>query len=127
MRRAFPLALVALLLGLPACDLFGGDDDTPTEPELRARVVLIGEVNVQSNDQGKAEFLGQVRNVGSATARNVKVSVSVFDGDGDLIDVASTLTVPSTLEPQQEGDFKVVSSTDRDKVSDFRVTIEWED
>ena len=63
---------------------------------------------------------------GTATARNVRVSVSLFNGSGGLVDVASTTAVPQDLEPQQTGDFKITTTTAPDGYASQTFTVEWD-
>lgn len=127
MYRVTLLCLLLLVaLPLTACDLFNGDDDTATEPVLAARVIVMEGVNIQANAQGNAEFLGQVLSNGTATARNVKVSVSLFNSSGALIDVATANVVPSDLAPQQTGDFKITTSTPVGGYANYSFTPEWD-
>jgi len=113
-------------LALSGCDLFNSDDnETPTSP-LLANVVLVGSASVQASATGLAEYLGQVANIGSVTARNIRVSVNIFDGANNLIDVASSTAVPADLAPQETGTFKVTSTTPLAQAITFQVVIEWD-
>jgi|TARA_B100002003_G_C13834569_1_gene410004 hypothetical protein len=111
---------------LSGCDLFNSNDnETPTSP-LLANVVQVGSTNVQANAAGFAEYLGQVVNTGSVTARNVRVSVNIFDDANNLIDVASSIAVPADLAPQQTATFKVTSSTALAQAITFQIVIEFD-
>lgn len=124
-NRLFIVVLLATL-GLSGCDWFSSDDEeTPTSP-LLANVVLLGSATSQANADGLAEYLGQLVNTGSVTARNVRVSVNIFDDDANLIDVASATAVPADLAVQQTGTFKVTSATPLNQASAFEVVIEWD-
>jgi len=126
MRRALILCFLLLLVApLTACDLFN-DDESPTEPILSARVIVLDGTSRVTNDEGHVEFLGRVLSNGTATARNVRVSVSLFDAVGGLVDVVSTSSVPQDLEPQQSGDFKLVTTTAPDGYSSQTFTVEWD-
>ena len=127
MRRAQILCLLLLLLVAPltACDLFN-NDDTPTDPPLSARVIILDGTTMDVDDQGHAEFLGRVLSNGTATARNVRVSVSLFNSSGGLVDVSSADSVPQDLEPQQSGDFKIVTTTAPDGFASQTFTVEWD-
>jgi len=126
MRRAQVLCLLLLLVApLSACDLFN-NDDTPTDPPLSARVIILDGTTMDVDDQGHAEFLGRVLSNGTATARNVRVSVSLFDSSGGLVDVSSADSVPQDLEPQQSGDFKIVTTTAPDGFASQTFTVEWD-
>jgi len=113
-------------IALSGCDLFDSDDDeTPTSP-LLANVILSGQATAQANGDGLATYLGSVVNVGSVTARNVRVSVNVFDGGNNLIDVASTIAVPSALAPQETGTFLITTATPAGSAVSFQIVIEWD-
>jgi hypothetical protein len=81
---------------------------------------------VQASSQGLAEYLGQVANSGSVTARNVRVSVNIFNSSNALIDVASSIAVPANLSPNQTGTFKITSSTPTGQAITFQIVIEWD-
>ena len=124
-RNRFLIVVLLAMFALSGCDLFGSDDaETPTSP-LLANVVVLGTVNVQANAAGLAEYLGQVVNIGSVTARNVRVSVNIRDASNNLIDVASSIAVPADLAPQETGTFKVTSSTPLAQAITFQVVIEF--
>jgi hypothetical protein len=126
MRRALILCFLLLLVApLTACDLFN-NDETPTEPILSARVIVLDGTSRITNNDGHVEFLGRVLSNGTTTARNVRVSVSLFDDSGGLVDVVSTSSVPENLEPQQTGDFKLVTTTAPDAYSSQTFTVEWD-
>lgn len=127
-RSRNQLLIVVLLatFALSGCDLFNSDDnETPTSP-LLANVVLVGSASVQASAAGLAEYLGQVANIGSVTARNIRVSVNIFDGANNLIDVASSTAVPADLAQQETGTFKVTSTTPLAQAITFQVVIEWD-
>ena len=124
-QNRLSIVVVLATFALSGCDLFNSDDETPTSP-LLANVALIGTASVQASGAGFAEYLGQVANTGSVTARNVRVSVNVFDAGSNLIDVASSIAVPSNLAPQENGTFKVTSSTPLAQAITFQVVIEWD-
>jgi hypothetical protein len=126
MRRALILCFLLLLVApLTACDLFNNDEG-PTEPILSAHVDVVDGTSRITNDDGHVEFLGRVLSNGTATARNVRVSVSLFDDSGGLVDVVSTSSVPENLAPQQTGDFKLVTTTAPDAYSSRELTVEWD-
>ncbi len=119
------IVFVFAAVALSGCDLFNSDDEPPTSP-LLANVILVGSASVQASADGLAEYLGQVVNVGSVTARNVRVSANVFDAGNNLIDVASSISVPSDLAPDENGTFKVTSSTPMAQAITFQIVIEWD-
>lgn len=126
LRNRLLIVALLVLIASPGCGLFDSDDEeTPTSPPL-ANVVLVGSATAQANAQGVAEYLGQVANTGSVTARNVRVSVNVYDGSNNLIDVASSIAVPADLTAQQTGTFKVTSSTPLAQAITFQIVIEWD-
>ena len=121
--------IVALFtaFALPACDLFNSDDtpDSPTQP-LIANVILVGQATVQASAGGFAEYLGQVTNIGTAVARNTRISVNVFDANNTLIDVGSTTAVPADLGPNTLATFKVTTTTPLGQAITFQIVIEWD-
>ncbi len=125
-QNRFLIVFLFAALALAGCDLFDNDnDDTPTSP-LSANVVLIGQATVQTGINGVAEYLGQVTNTGSVTARNVVVSVNIFNANNGLIDVASTSSVPADLGPNETGTFKITTTTQMAAAITFQIVIEWD-
>ena len=124
-QNRFLIVFLFAALALAGCDLFNNDDKTPTSP-LSANVVLIGQASVQAGANGVAEYLGQVTNTGSVTARNVVVSVNIFNANNALIDVASSSAVPADLGPNQTGTFKITSTTPMAAAVTFQIVIEWD-
>ena len=124
-QNRFLIVFLFAALALAGCDLFNNDDETPTSP-LSANVVVIGQATVQAGANGVAEYLGQVTNTGSVTARNVVVSVNIFDANNALIDVASTSAVPADLGPNETGTFKITSTTPLAAAITFQIVIEWD-
>jgi len=124
-QNRFLILFLFAALALGGCDLFNNDDETPTSP-LSANVVLIGQATVQAGANGVAEYLGQVTNTGSVTARNVVVSVNIFNANNALIDVASTSAVPADLGPNETGTFKITSTTPMAGAVTFQIVIEWD-
>ena len=124
-QNRFLIVFLFAALALAGCDLFNNDDETPTSP-LSANVVLIGQASVQAGANGVAEYLGQVTNTGSVTARNVVVSVNIFNANNALIDVASSSAVPADLGPNQTGTFKITSTTPMAAAAPFQIVTEWD-
>ncbi len=124
-QNRFLILFLFAALALGGCDLFNNDDETPTSP-LSANVVLIGQATVQAGANGVAEYLGQVTNTGSVTARNVVVSVNIFNANNALIDVASTSAVPADLGPNETGTFKITSTKPMAGAVTFQIVIEWD-
>lgn len=125
-RHPTAVAVLLLALALPGCDFFDGDDDeSPSEP-LFANVVLLGSASTQANTDGLAEYLGQVVNNGNVIARDVRVSVNVFDDQSSLIDVATSTSVPADLPVNAVGTFKVTTSTPLQQAATFEIVIEWD-
>ena len=127
LKSRFPIVFLFAAFALPSCDLFNSDDnpDTPTQP-LVANVILVGQATVQASPGGFAEYLGQVTNAGTGTARNTRVSVNVFDGNNTLIDVGSATTVPADLSPSTLATFKVTTTTPLGQAITFQIVIEWD-
>ena len=124
-QNRFLIVFLFAALALAGCDLFNNDDETPTSP-LSANVVVIGQATVQAGANGVAEYLGQVTNTGSVTARNVVVSVNIFNANNALIDVASASAVPADLGPNETGTFKITSTTPMAAAITFQIVIEWD-
>ena len=64
------------------------------------------EVDPSEVDSGVA-LRGTVRNGGSAVATNISVVVLLYDGDGNLIERGSATPASTSLEPDQDSDFRI--------------------
>lgn len=99
---------------------------TDVRPTTAASVVLISGPTNQC-----IRFTGQVRNVGSATARNVTVNVVGMNDDGTVAGVGSALTVPSAVPAGGTAAFDVNTSLDSVFCRRFRsdllnISITWD-
>jgi len=102
------------------------EEVSPTSPPALANVVAVGQATVQASAAGFAEYLGQVLNTGTVTARNVRVSINVYDASGNLIDVGTTTAVPSDLGSQATATYKVTTTTALAQAITFQIVIEWD-
>jgi len=126
-KNRFLIVVLFALLALPGCDLFNNDEEvSPTSPPALANVVAVGQATVQASAAGFAEYLGQVLNTGTVTARNVRVSINVYDASGNLIDVGTTTAVPSDLGSQATATYKVTTTTALAQAITFQIVIEWD-
>lgn len=56
-------------------------------------------------------LVGEITNKGSQIATFVKVSAALYDRDGEIIDVVSTYTDPSTISPGRKAPFEIISTS----------------
>ncbi|MDX1484929.1 MAG: FxLYD domain-containing protein [Alphaproteobacteria bacterium] len=63
---------------------------------------------------GRQKVIGTVKNAGSGTVKQVKMTISYFDGTGELIDVGSTwLGNIAFLKPGESANFSAARGYDR--------------
>ncbi|MCZ6847412.1 MAG: FxLYD domain-containing protein [Alphaproteobacteria bacterium] len=64
--------------------------------------------------KGRQKMIGTLRNTGTRTVKQIKVTISYFDGEGRLIDVATSwLSNVAFLKPGEEANFSANRSFDR--------------
>lgn len=62
----------------------------------------------QYEDQvGLYHVEGRVSNVGPTAVDHVRVALTIYDGDGDVVNADATTTTPQRLEPGEEGTFHI--------------------
>ena len=73
------------------------------------------------------DIIGQVKNIGSDTLEFVKIGISVYDKNGDIVGTDSTYAESSTLEPNQKSSFDILSPKDNfDGMDSYELSLSWQ-
>ena len=84
-----------------------------------------------TNKESGDEIIGEVLNNGSGTAEFVKISISFYDQNHQIIDYASTYADPSKIEPGKRSPFVVFISSDspieRQMAASYEIIVQWLD
>jgi hypothetical protein len=80
---------------------------------------------VNSKDMfGSTQIVGQIRNDSDESYRFISVNVSLYDADGNLIDVAVGGAQATELDPGETTTFQSVAMTELDNIAGYSVQIE---
>jgi hypothetical protein len=74
------------------------------------------------------DIIGQVKNIGTDTVKFVKIGLTVYDKNGDVVGTDSTYSTASTLEPNQKSSFDIISTKDNfDGMASYELSLQWQD
>jgi hypothetical protein len=80
---------------------------------------------VNSKDMfGSTQIVGQLRNDGDEAYRFILVNVSLYDADGNLIDVANGSAQAQMLDPGKTTTFQSIAMTELDGIASYSVQVE---
>jgi len=105
------------ILILPSCDFL---------KKKHADVVLLGEINVIVHDQwyGYIEYIGEVKNIGNATAEMVEIKFNTYNKNNELISVDSK-AIALFLEHGEEAGFELHAYCDVEQYDHYTYNIKW--
>ena len=120
---------------LPTAGAKGTEDETQQEGEgltdtrgipydvQTPEGLVLTQVNSKGS-YGSTQIVGQIRNDGEETYKFILVSVSLYDADGNLIDVANGGAQAQELEPGETTTFQSIAMTELDGVASYSVQVE---
>jgi hypothetical protein len=73
---------------------------------------------------GYYHVVGEVTNIGTTTANNVKVIVTYYDSAGKVVDVGFTFTSPANLQAGETGSFDSSTNHSVNTISSFVVQVQ---
>ncbi|MFN8463983.1 MAG: FxLYD domain-containing protein [Caldilineaceae bacterium] len=85
--------------------------------------LVVTQVNSKGS-YGSTQIVGQIRNDGEETYKFILVSVSLYDADGNLIDVANGGAQAQELEPGETTTFQSIAMAEVDGVASYSVQVE---
>ncbi|MBD3259733.1 hypothetical protein GF371_03825 [Candidatus Woesearchaeota archaeon] len=92
------------------------------EPKMPKLVVVRKDIREARYDINY--ITGEVKNEGTATAKNVKVIASLYDADGELLYTTENMVLDPTLKPGERTTFKIpYDEEDYPELADFEVTV----
>ncbi len=93
----------------------------PSPPD----VVLLGQKLVMGNDDYN-DIIGQVRNIGTDSVELVRIGLTVYDKNGDVVGTGSSYAEATTLEPNQKSSFDIHSNKDNfDDMESYVLSLQW--
>jgi len=90
-----------------------------------AHCLIVGEITMQKDSSGNAEFLGEIKNDGEKKALNVKITFTIKDSGDNVLDTASTYVNSNDLDPGQTSSFDCLSQALYSQVSSYEYEIRW--
>ena len=97
--------------------------ETKTSPT--ADVVLLSQRLVWGNDDYN-DIVGQVTNIGSDSVELVRIGLTVYDKNGDVVGTDSSFAEATTLEPNQKSSFDIHSNKDNfDYMESYLLSLQW--
>lgn len=119
MKKSYLILIIILIFSIN-CDLF---DSMNTS----ANCVIVGNITVQEDFEGEIKFLGEIKNNGDAKALFVKITFTMKDGGGSVIDTDFTYVNSTDLDPGQTSSFECWTDTPYSQVSTYDYEITWDE
>jgi len=92
-----------------------------------ASIVLLSQ-RLKQGSGGYNDIIGQVKNIVSDTVEFVKIGLTVYDENGDVIGTDFTYSSPDTLKPSQKASFDLLSEKDNFKgMKNYELSLQWRD
>lgn len=96
-----------------------------TDPAPTNDVVLLSH-RLKEGDGDYNDVIGQVKNIGSDTVEFVKLGLTVYDKNGDVVGTDSIYADASTLDPNQKSSFDIFSNKDNfDGMETYELSLQW--
>ncbi len=92
-----------------------------------AHCLIVGEITMQKDSSGNAEFLGEIKNDGDKKAQNVKITFTIKGSGGNVLDTAFTYVNSNDLDPGQTSSFDCLSQAPYSQVSSYEYEIRWDE
>lgn len=90
-------------------------------------VVLLSQ-KLKKGDGEYNDIIGQVKNVGSDVVDSVKIGVTVYNKNGDIIGTDSTYAEATALKPNQKSTFDILSKKDNFVgMASYELSLYWQD
>ncbi len=113
-KLIFPLILILLFINCES--IF---------KKKEANCVIVGEITVTEDFEGDIKFLGQIKNIGDAKACFVKITFTMKDSNGKVIDTEFTYVNSTDLEPGQTSSFECYTEVQKSLVASWEYEITW--
>ena len=105
----------------------GYTDNSAAVGKIHSDIVLLSQ-KLKKCGFGYRDLVGQVQNIGNATATSVQVSYTTFDSAGGVLGTDYAYIDADTLNPGQKSTFKIMASCDDFKgMKNYELSLEWTD
>jgi hypothetical protein len=90
-------------------------------------VVLLSH-KLKRGSGGYNDVIGQVKNIGSDTVEFVKIGLTVYDKNGDVVGTDSSYADSATLKPNQKSSFDIISTKNNfNGMKNYELSLQWRD
>lgn len=107
---------------------FDVNDDTNTsDSKTSANIVLLSQKFNEAGKYGYDKILGQVKNIGNASAYSVEIGATVFDKNGDVIATKTGYPDADVLKSGQKSTFDItfLSFENVDEMESYELSLQW--
>ncbi|MBD3413276.1 MAG: hypothetical protein GF421_02460 [Candidatus Aminicenantes bacterium] len=118
--KKISLILFIILICNISCELFDFMNKS-------ANCVLVGDITVQEDFEGDIKFLGEIKNDGDAKALFVKITFTMKDSGGSVIDTDFTYVNSTDLDPGQTSSFECWTNASYSQVDSYDYEITWDE
>ena len=107
----------------------GNPTNTSLVPEIKteptADVVLLSQ-RLKIGTGGNNDIVGEVKNLGNDTAKRVRIDLTTYDNNGDVIGTDFTYSTVDTLKAGQKSSFDLLSSKDNfNDMKNYELSLQW--
>jgi hypothetical protein len=105
----------------------GFTDESNTGDKTDSQIVLLSQKMGKANSYTKP-VLGQVKNIGNATAEFIEIGLTAYNKDGEMIGTGTGYPAADTLKPGQKSTFEISLFKDDFKgMKTYELSLEWRD
>ncbi len=100
----------------------------PTVKNIPTDDVVLLSQRLKKGSGNYNNIVGQVKNIGSTTVDFVKIGLTVYDRNGDVVGTDSIYADATTLKPNQKSSFDIISSKDNfNGMKNYELSLQWRD
>jgi hypothetical protein len=90
-----------------------------------AAMVLLSQ-RLKTGTGGNNDIVGEVKNLGNDTAKRVRIDLTTYDNNGDVIGTDFTYSTVDTLKASQKSSFDLLSSKDNFiNMKNYELSLQW--
>jgi len=119
MKKTYLILIIVLICNI-SCKFFDSMNAS-------ANCVLVGSITVQQDYSGDIKFLGEIKNDGDAKALFVKITFTMKNSGGSVIDTDFTYVNSTDLDPGQTSSFECYTDAPYSQVASYDYEITWDE
>jgi hypothetical protein len=106
-------------------DLTSNSTSSQSDDSNAADIVLLSQ-KLKKSSFGYRHLVGQVKNIGNDTGSYVRIDLTTYDKNGDVLGTDFTYATANTLKPNQKSSFDLGSSSDNFKgMKYYELSLQW--